>query len=65
MMLGNGGTDFQASQCIPMDLDAVAAADAAVATDARCGYTLNLWETDWPVQLIEKKTSNDCTIPVN
>ena len=40
-MLGNGGTDFQASQCIPMDLDAVAAADAAVATDARCGYTLN------------------------
>ena len=32
---GNGsGTDFGASQCIPMDLD------AAGAVNARCGYTL-------------------------
>ena len=37
--LGNGsGTDFGVSQCIPMDLDAAAAADtdAAAAADARC-----------------------------
>ena len=48
-----------------MDLDAVAAADAAVAIDARSGYTLNCLG-NWLACVIDrKKTSNDCTIPVN
>ena len=35
VMLGNGsGTDFGASQCIPMDFDADD--DAATAADPRC-----------------------------
>ena len=52
-----GGTDFQASQCIPMRSNLTL--DAAVAADGWCGYTLNLSDV---VILHNRSISIECCL---
>ena len=62
MTLGNGsGTNFGASQCIPMDLDPATAA----AADARCVYTFKVWTCPWGGDRGQMEGESPCMVRSN